>query len=67
VLHLVCEFRQTGPLQPLGQSIAGAAWLLAHGDRYRGEACPEPVKGNARLAWAVLKYGEDFKLEPGTI
>jgi transposase len=22
---------------------------------------------NARLAWAVLKYGEDFKLEPGTI
>jgi transposase len=21
---------------------------------------------NARLAWAVLKYGEDFKLEPGT-
>ncbi len=22
---------------------------------------------NARLAWAVLKYGEDFKLEPGTV
>jgi transposase len=22
---------------------------------------------NARLAWAVLKYGEDFKLEPGNI
>jgi len=22
---------------------------------------------NARLAWAVLKYGEEFKLEPGTI
>ena len=22
---------------------------------------------NARLAWAVLEYGEDFKLEPGTI
>ena len=22
---------------------------------------------NARLAWAVLRYGEDFKLEPGTI
>ena len=20
---------------------------------------------NARLAWAILKYGEDFKLEPG--
>jgi len=22
---------------------------------------------NARLAWAVLKYGEDFKLEPDNI
>jgi len=54
-------------IQPLGQSTTGTTRLLAHRDRHRGEACPEPVEGNARLAWAVLKYGEDFKMEAGKV